>query len=313
MNSHEKHFPHPGRGIMIGLAILSTICFAALPSFAESVLPASSVLPGYAIVSVGSGATLNANSGPIVGSVLVGNGSTTSSAGGGNGAITGVLDVSPPVSGNLLASLNTPPTVNMVDPTVGQTAFSDAAALSAAASALTPTVGPLGNISGAQTFTATGPLNVINIGNWSSPQVTLVGGPNDYFIFNLTTMGTINTPMNIGGVDPAHILWNLTGTNTTVLQTAGCGNLPAGRFCEYGTFLATGTAARFQFSALNLQGQLINTGGYTQFVSNSSMTSLVFNPVGIVPEPGPLAPLAAMAFGVVGLSGVLRRKQRRAN
>jgi hypothetical protein len=188
----------------------------------------------------------------------------------------------------------------MVPALTGNTAFSDAAALSAAASALTPTVGPLGNISGARTFTGNGGDNVIDIGAWSSPQVTLVGGPNDFFIFNLTSFGTINTAMNIGGVDPSHILWNLTGTSGNIFQTSGGGT-------EFGTFLATMGGA-FQFSNLNLTGQLINTGGNIQFVSGSTIPNFVpFAPPEptVIPEP---ASMILLGSGLIGFVMIGRRK-----
>jgi hypothetical protein len=63
-----------------------------------------------------------------------------------------------------------------------------------------------------------------------------------------------------GGVTASHILWNLTGTGT-VLQTSG-GNVLVG------TFLATNGGA-FQFSELQLTGELINTGGNIQLVSGN--------------------------------------------
>jgi hypothetical protein len=239
---------------------------------------------------------MNQNSGPISGSVLVGIGSATSSSGGGGGAITGGVDNSgaPFATGDLFSKLNTPPTVTNVAASIGNQAILDAAALSGQASGLTPTVGPLGNISGARTFTGNGGLNVIDIGNWSSPQVTLVGGMDDFFIFNLTSFGTINTPMNIGGVLPSHILWNLTGTSGNIFQTSGGG-------IEYGTFLAT-MGGDFQFSNLNLRGQLINTDGNIQFVSGSMIPEFVpFAPPLATPEPASLLTLgmALIGFGLV--------------
>ena len=274
-------------------------------------LPFSDILPHYAVVSVGSPmATMNQNSGPISGAVLVGIGSGTNSSGGGNGAITGGVDNSGPpfATGNLFQGLQNKPSVTNVAATIGNTAFADAAALSAAASALTPTV-TLGNISGARTFVGNGDLNVIDIGTWGSPAVMLVGGPDDFFVFNLTSFGTSNTPFNIGSVDPSHILWNLTGTSGNIFQTSGCGSATTFPSCQFGTFLAT-RGGNFQFSNLRLTGQLINTGGGIQFVSGSQIPNFVpFAPPEPPPAPVPDGGMTLMLLGgaLVGLESLRRR------
>jgi len=75
MNSHEDNWPHicirsadARRGIVVGLAMVLTICFTAAPAFADlitttSALPTSSLLDQYAIVSAGSTASIMMNSG----------------------------------------------------------------------------------------------------------------------------------------------------------------------------------------------------------------------------------------------------------
>src|SRR5215813_9093374 len=75
----------------------------AVSSFATPLLPASSVLNNYAVVSVGPNSSIMVNSGPITGNVLLGDGTTSSSSGGGNGQITGTVDVSGTVSGDNLS------------------------------------------------------------------------------------------------------------------------------------------------------------------------------------------------------------------
>src|SRR5689334_2365077 len=105
----------------------------------SSPLPEGSVLPNYAVVSVGPNASVTVNSGPIKGSVLLGNGTTSTSSGGGNGQITGTVDVSPTVSGDNLSHIQIAPTVMTVASSIGLQAFNDAVALSNTASGLSPT------------------------------------------------------------------------------------------------------------------------------------------------------------------------------
>lgn len=298
MKSNQTRWLHRLRGTMTGLAILLTACFAAPSAFA-SPIPMSSVLIQYALVSVGSGATLMVNSGPITGKVLIGDGSNATSAGGGHGQITGGLDISPPVSGDNLQSLATKPTITLVSPTIGTTAFSDAATLSSTVAGLTPTQ-TFGSISGTQTITGNGGLNVINVTSLSNPTLTLRGTANDIFVFNVANSFSTNRVMTLtGGLTPDHILWNFTGGGTTVFSTSG-GNL------LYGTFLATSAGARFQFSSLDLTGQLINTGDHIQFVSNSSMTGAPFT---TVPEPNSgLLMASGLMLGLLGIGTMTKKK-----
>lgn len=318
MKSLLKRFPLPARATLTGLTVLATICFAS--SFAVAgTLPTSSVLPNYAIVSVGSTASIMMNSGPVNGRVLVGFSSTVSSAGGGNGRITDGVDNSTPNTGtnsapntsgcatnqvSCFSSLANRPVTTIVPTSVGSQAFSDAAALSNAAAVLMPTQ-TFGNITGTQTITGNGGLNVIDITGEKNATLTISGGPNDLFIFNVSGAVDTNRPIILQGVTASQILWNLTGTGT-VLKTAG-GNV------LFGTFLATHAKADFQFSSLNLTGALINTGGHIQFVSNSRMTADPFllpgeeppPPPTIIPEP---SALTLLGTGMLGLAAMLRRK-----
>src|ERR1051326_1697095 len=77
---------------LLFLALLS-VALLATPAFADT-LTMGTVLPHYGIVSVGSHAYLNANTGPIQGPVLVGYGSKTTSSGGNNGSVIGGVFVS---------------------------------------------------------------------------------------------------------------------------------------------------------------------------------------------------------------------------
>ena len=278
--------------VLVG-AIRLVICLTGVSAFANLIimdppLDMGTVLPNYAIVSVGPTASLMVNSGPITGKVLIGDSSTATSAGGGNGQVTGGLDISPIASGDQLQNLQTPPTVNVVSPTVGTTAFSDAGTLSSSAAALMATQ-TFGSISGTQTITGGGGLNVIDVGSLQNPTLTLSGGPDDLFVFDVSGNFNTNRPMILNGVNASQILWNFLGTGT-VFQTSGGNTL-------FGTFLAT-NGGNFQFSALNLTGELINTGGHIQFVSNSKMTGDPFAPPAAVPEPA-TATLLLLGTGFV--------------
>jgi hypothetical protein len=265
-------------------------------------LTEGSILPGYAVVSVGPNASVTVNSGPINGKVLLGDGSNSSSSGGGNGAVpAGVFVSGTEHSGSdNLQGLQTKPTVTTLSASVGTQAFSDAMALSIAATTagLTPTLTYTGSVSGALAITGNGGQEVIDFDSLQNPDITITGNASDTFIFNVTGSLNTNHAMVLSGVNASQILWNFTGTSGNIFQTSGGDVL-------YGTFLAT-DGGDFQFSNLDLDGQLINTDGHMQIVSGSTIpTDAPFSPPVPVPEPMTLS-----LFGA-GLAGALSMRRRR--
>lgn len=283
---------HARFSLRLPILCLALILFAAASGFADS-LTEGSVLPDYAIVSVGSNASLTVNSGPIVGSVLIGDGSNTSSSGGNNGAITGGVFVSGTETGDELQNIQNAPTVTTLSPSVATQAFNDAATLSSNAAGLTATQ-TFSSITGTQIITGNGGLNVIDVGSLQNPKLTITGTSSDFFVFNVSGLFNTNQVITLNGISASQILWNFTGTSGTVFQTSGGDQL-------YGTFLAT-DGGSFQFSNLVLTGQLIDTDGHIQFVSGSGSTG---SSITTAPEPGSLLLLGT---GLCSLAGLRSRK-----
>lgn len=248
----------------------------------------------YAFVDIGA-TTLGWNSGPIAGSVLFGMGLTANLSGGNNGGLTngGVLYYDSTVTIN--GSLQNPVTKTLVPRSTTQAAATTADNVSNYATSLTATQ-TFTDINGTTTITGDGGLNVIDVANIQNAKLTLSGTANDYFVFNVSDQIQTNQAMTLaGGVDPSHILFNLTGSGT-VFQTSGGDSL-------YGTFLAT-NGGKFQFSNLVLNGALINIGGDVQFVSGSKIPTFTHF---MVPEPGTLA---LIGIGGVGLAFAAKRPRK---
>ena len=256
-----------------------------------------------AVVSVGPNASLTINSGPITssgvlyGDVLVGdNAKSVTLSGGNDGSLPQGLytDGTTPISGNL----QNPFTTFTVPTSVTQSAFNSANSVANFAASLTPTQ-TFSTINGTQTITGNGGLNVINVGSLSNPKLTISGGANDEFVFNVSGNFQTNQAMTLNGVKSSQILFNFTGTSGNVFQTSGGDTLS-------GTYLAT-KGGDFQFSNLNLTGQLINTDGHIQYVSGSSST---FTPPPMIhqfPEPSVAIGLCTTLLGL----GVVCLRQRR--
>src|SRR5947209_119644 len=234
----------------------------------------------YAIIALGSGntPTLSWNSGPVNGNVLMGQGEKAGFSGGGNGGLTSghALYYDTTVTGtNTFNSLQNHPTTSQVTTSFTQNAASVAESVSNYAASLSPTQTFRSDLTTATTIRCNGGLNVIDFANLHDADLTLSGTANDWFVFNVSGQVHTNQQMFLqGNVDPAHILFNFTGSGTVLFQTAG-GDL------SYGTYLAT-NGGNFQFSNLNLTGSIINVGGSVAFVSGSRIPSSV-------PEPGTIA------------------------
>lgn len=253
----------------------------------------------YALVDLGNGTTLGMNSGPLNGSVLLGNGVNAAFSGGGNGQITGTLFYDSTVTGtNTFSQLQTPPTTSLVSTLVTDAALTSANSVAAFAAGLHATQ-TFGNITTATTFVGNGGLNVIDVANIQNAPLTIRGSAGDTFVINISGNFQTNQIMTLEGVTASQILFNFTGTSGNVFQTSGGDLLD-------GTFLAA-DGGNFQFSNLILDGALINTDGNVQFVSGSRMTSSPFTPV---PEPGALS---LVGTGILALAGSLRRRLQRAS
>ena len=243
----------------------------------------------FAFVDLGD-TTLGWNSGPIAGNVLFGLGLDAHLSGGNNGGLTNGGQLFHDSTANISGSLQNPVTQVLVPTSFTQNAANQAIAVSNFASSLAATQ-TFTTITGTHTITGNGGLNVIAVDNINNAKLTLSGGPNDFFLFNVSDMIHSNQPYTLSGISPDQILFNLTGTGT-VFQTSGGDR-------SFGTYLATNGGA-FQFSQLGLTGRLINIGGDVQFVSGSE----------IIPEPGTFALVSlgaiALAFAVKGSRKRLR-------
>jgi hypothetical protein len=96
----------------ISLTIFSVV-LSVSASYAASITEGS-LLPNYAIVSVGPNASLTINSGPVNGAILLGDGSSANSSGGNNGAITDGVYADTLVLANSMNQLQNSPHANLV-------------------------------------------------------------------------------------------------------------------------------------------------------------------------------------------------------
>ena len=293
---------------ILGYSRLAAVAASALAlgaagaAHATIAFPDTSELSLYSVVSVGPHASLTINSGPIQGKVLAGDGATVSTSGGNNGSIVGGAFVDSASLLTKFSGLQVKPTVTLVPTTDTTTAFNEAAALQTFLDGLTADTTIAGQLTGTVGLSANGGadgVTTINFGSLQNATLTLTGGVNDIFV--LRTSGNVNTNhvmSLVGGLKADHVIWDLDGTSGNVLQTSG-GNILEGAFIDT-------KGGNFQFSELNLTGQLINTGGHIQFVSGSRMGFAPLTPP-TVPEP---AAWALMLLGFFGVGGAVRMRRR---
>ena len=267
----------------------------ALPAWATGTSLDLGIDTNYAFIDLGA-TTLGWNSGPIAGNVLFGQGLTAHLSGGNNGGITngGVLyyDSTALISG----SLQNPVTKVLVPTSITNTALTDAQNVSSYASSL-PANQTFGAITGTKTISGNAGLNVIDVASIHNALLTLSGPANAIFVINVSGKFQTNKAMTLtGGILASNVLFNFTGTSGQVLSTSGGDKL-------YGTFLAT-DGGQFQFSDLNLDGELINTDGKVQFVSGAKISD-VTPFIASTPEP---ASMLLFGTGLLGIGFVMRKR-----
>ena len=158
-----------------------------------------------------------------------------------------------------------------------------------------------------QVIVGNGGLNVIRVtGDVSlsggSSSLTLQGGPNDSFVFQLTaqdassvhTLNLSGVTMHITGVSASQILWNMNGLGGGITITSGA--------TVYGTFLAPDRSILGDHA--NLDGRLIGGGGPDAHSNSMSVHSTSM----IVPEPASLV-LTGFGLALCAGAGYLRRRR----
>lgn len=246
---------------------------------------------GYGIAFAGRGSSLKINNGPIVGNPLVGDGTTVTTSGGGNGQVIGTIITDGSVPQRAFSGLQTPPGAgqfNPVTPSCVSDAVASAATVSAYAAGLSANQ-TFTNTTTATTFDRTigSGVYVIDVNKIQNADLTLKGGADDFFEVNVSQNFRTNQQITLDGVAASNVLFNFTASSGNVLQTSGGNELS-------GTFLAT-NGGNLQVSELDLTGSLINTAGLIEFVSVSHLTEAA-------PVPVPKPSIWVMLWAGVGLA-----------
>jgi choice-of-anchor A domain-containing protein len=154
-----------------------------------------------------------------------------------------------------------------------QMTVGEATDLSNQAAALAPTQ-TFGQIGGSQTINSTVQINVIKVGSVQlngSATLTLNGGPSDFFVINVTGTFAMTGTSAIkltGGIQPAHVLFNIVGKGEQVAFT--------GKSVATGVFLAVNRDIADAGATIN--GSLI--GGMNHQISVVSGSQVIPPPPG---------------------------------
>lgn len=202
------------------LSVALVSLFLGVASFAHASLIDLGAAADYGILGL-NGATINLSSGPlrVNDNVGVGNNAALNFSGGGqiNGSVNYASSATLNTGGNTISG-----GTHQIDFSATQ---NDALALASSAASLTPTQ-TFGSITSPLTITGSGSQNVISVTNdihLSGGNLTLSGGPNDTFIFNVAGTMELSGNTNIvlsGGVNPSQVPFNFLGTGSQV-QTSG--------------------------------------------------------------------------------------------
>jgi choice-of-anchor A domain-containing protein len=204
---------------------------------------------------------------------------------------------------------------NTLTPVTGATV--DAALASAVSTAqsqatyyagLTLTQSDSNVVSGGETFTGNGGVNVIGLTNGinmtNGSAITISGSANDVFIFDVSSQFVSNNGGSIvltGGVTADDILWNYTGTSAAAFTGGSVGS----NYWD-GTVLAP-------YAQINLHDRSFNgayiSGQNISITSNPAINFMPFTPPSSVPEPATYATTLGALLCVVGL--VRRRRVRK--
>ena len=192
-------------------------------------------------------------------------------------------------------------------------ANADALAASAAAAALAPTTGPLGNVSNNLTINSTGDVNVIPLSSLSYNNNTLTlssrSGRNDHFIFNISGAGDhtfdfAQSVISFGGTGTTadHVLFNFTGGTHSALTGI---NINKSRSVFNGTILSPFGNVTYHNPA-SFSGAIIGYRINLHSSFNISQSSFVPPPTASIPEPGAWL----LMIGGLGFVGARLRRQR---